>query len=98
MEKVCLPLVLDGLKLSSLYLSRFLYLQVIKPVYESLSKENTDVAFGLVDVDDNSDASLEFEIKAVPTFVFFHGEKAVERLSGADSNMLKKNIESLKAR
>jgi thioredoxin-like negative regulator of GroEL len=63
-----------------------------------LSKENSEIAFGLVDVDDNSDASLEFEIKAVPTFVFFNGEKVVERMSGADSNLLKKHIEELKAR
>ena len=71
---------------------------MIKPIYEKMSKENTDVAFGLVDVDDNNDTAVEFEINAVPTFIFFDGEKAIEKMTGADQNQLKKLVEDLQAK
>lgn len=51
-----------------------------------------DVAFGKVDIDDNSDAAMEFDIKAVPTFVFFDGEEPIQRFSGADQNMLENMV------
>ena len=72
--------------------------QVIKPIYAELAKENSDVAMGTVDVDEESDAALEFEISAVPTFVFFDGEKAVNKMAGADATQLKALIDDLKAR
>ena len=53
------------------------------------------IAFGKVDVDDNQAASVEYEINAVPTFVFFEGELAYERLSGADAGKLKNLVQDL---
>lgn len=53
------------------------------------------VAFGLVDVDDNADAAVEFQITAVPTFVFSKGETSVQRFSGADPNQLNQLITDL---
>ncbi len=72
--------------------------KAIKPIYEELAKKYPQVAFGKVDVDDNSDAATEFEISAVPTFVFFDGEDAVERFSGADQTKLEKQIQELQKR
>ena len=72
--------------------------KAIKPVYEELSTKYGDVAFGKVDVDENSDAAVEFQISAVPTFVFFDGEEAVERFSGADPNKLESLVKDLTAR
>ena len=69
--------------------------KAIKPLYEEMATKYKDVAFGKVDVDDNSDAALEFEISAVPTFVFFDGEEVIERFSGADSNQLLSLVEKL---
>ena len=74
------------------------YLQMIKPVYEKLSKANSDVAFGLVDIDENSESSVEFEVSAVPTFVFFEGETVVEKMTGADVNQLEKLVGDLQAK
>ena len=79
-----------------------LYLQsppckAIKPVYEELAKKYKDVAFGKVDVDDNSDAALEFEVSAVPTFVFFDGEEVFKRFSGADPGKLEALVNELEA-
>jgi thiol-disulfide isomerase/thioredoxin len=70
----------------------------IKPIYKKLAEEHTSVAFGLVDVDQNADSALEFEISAVPTFVFFDGEHAVEKMTGADATQLSKLVEELKDR
>ena len=72
--------------------------KVIKPVYEEMSGKYPGVAFGKVDIDDNSDAAMDFEITAVPTFVFFDGEEAIDRFSGADSNRLESLVKDLDAR
>ena len=72
--------------------------KAIKPVYEELATKYTDVAFGKVDVDDNSDAAMEHQISAVPTFIFFDGEDPIERFSGADPNQLETLIKDLESR
>ena len=71
---------------------------MIKPVYEAMASKYTDVAFGKVDVDDNSDAALEYEINAVPTFVLFDGETAIERFMGADAAKLESLVKDLNDR
>lgn len=63
-----------------------------------MSKQDTDIAFGLVDVDDNNDSALEFDITAVPTFIFFDGGHAVDKMTGADANQLSKHVADLKAK
>lgn len=67
----------------------------IKPLYEKLSEKYTDVAFGKVDVDENSDAALDFEVSAVPTFVLFENEHATEKWAGADEEKLERHIQYL---
>jgi thioredoxin 1 len=72
--------------------------KAIKPLYEELSSKYSNVAFGKVDVDDNSDAALEFNITSVPTFVFFDGEDILERFSGADPKKLESLLQDLDGR
>jgi thioredoxin-like negative regulator of GroEL len=60
-----------------------------------LSSTTDSVAFGLVDVDDNGDAAMEFNTTSVPTFVFSDGTTTVERLTGADPNQLQKLLKDL---
>eukprot|EP00553_Chaetoceros_curvisetus_P002006 CAMPEP_0204622910 /NCGR_PEP_ID=MMETSP0717-20131115/8631_1 /ASSEMBLY_ACC=CAM_ASM_000666 /TAXON_ID=230516 /ORGANISM="Chaetoceros curvisetus" /LENGTH=140 /DNA_ID=CAMNT_0051637799 /DNA_START=1 /DNA_END=423 /DNA_ORIENTATION=- len=69
--------------------------KMIAPIYDTLAKEHPSVAFGKVDVDENQDAAIKFEISAVPTFVMFDKEEVVDRFSGADQNQLKSLIEKL---
>lgn len=71
---------------------------MIKPLYEEISQANPNIAFGKVDVDENEDAAIDFEISSVPTFVFFDGNQAVQRFSGADSTKLKQVVQELAAR
>uniref|UniRef100_A0A6U3RSM6 Thioredoxin domain-containing protein n=1 Tax=Ditylum brightwellii TaxID=49249 RepID=A0A6U3RSM6_9STRA len=72
--------------------------KAIAPKYEAMSKRHPSVAFGKVDVDENSDVALDFEIRAVPTFVLFDGEKATEKFSGADEEKLEKHVIELEGR
>ena len=62
-----------------------------QPVYEELATKYDGVSFGKVDVDDNSEAAAEFQISAVPTFIFSNGQ----RFSGADPNQLEQLIKAL---
>lgn len=72
--------------------------KAIGPVYEEMSEKYPHIAFGKVDVDDNSDAALDFEVSAVPTFVLFDGENAVEKFSGADPSKLATHVMELEGR
>uniref|UniRef100_A0A7S2UE67 Thioredoxin domain-containing protein n=1 Tax=Attheya septentrionalis TaxID=420275 RepID=A0A7S2UE67_9STRA len=72
--------------------------KAIAPIYEKLSEDYSDVAFGKVDVDANSDSALDFEVRSVPTFVLFDGETAVHKFSGADANQLEEEIKKLIAK
>lgn len=68
---------------------------MISPIYDEMSKKYPDVAFGKVDVDDNQDAAVEFQISAVPTFIFSKGEETVNKFSGADKGQLEQLVEDL---
>mmetsp|Transcript_18419 Transcript_18419/g.25944 ORF Transcript_18419/g.25944 Transcript_18419/m.25944 type:complete len:145 (+) Transcript_18419:159-593(+) len=68
----------------------------IAPVYENLSNLHPEIAFGKVDVDDNGEAAANFEIKSIPTFIFFDGEETTSRFMGADTKQLETQIAVLK--
>jgi thioredoxin-like negative regulator of GroEL len=59
------------------------------------TKYKDTVAFGKVDVDDNADAAVEFEITSVPTFIAFDGEEPIARFSGADPGQLETVVKDL---
>ena len=69
--------------------------KIIAPIYEDLSKQYQDVAFGKIDVDNNQDSAAEFQISAVPTFVFSKGKETVNKFSGADKVQLEKLVKEL---
>ncbi len=69
--------------------------KMIAPIYNEMSKNYPDVAFGKVDVDENQDAAMEFQIQAVPTFVFSKGVESVNKFSGADKDQLEKLVQDL---
>lgn len=73
--------------------------KMIKPIYEKMATEYADsVAFGKIDVDENEDAAVEFEITSVPTFVLFEGQNAIDRFSGADAERLGQIVKELAER
>eukprot|EP00555_Chaetoceros_dichaeta_P002970 CAMPEP_0198248696 /NCGR_PEP_ID=MMETSP1447-20131203/427_1 /TAXON_ID=420782 /ORGANISM="Chaetoceros dichaeta, Strain CCMP1751" /LENGTH=144 /DNA_ID=CAMNT_0043933171 /DNA_START=30 /DNA_END=467 /DNA_ORIENTATION=- len=69
--------------------------KTIKPIYEKLSNEHTDIAFGKVDIDDNAEAAMEFKVSSVPTFILFNGEEKFDTFAGADKNRLETQAAAL---
>ncbi|XP_021363118.1 thioredoxin-2-like [Mizuhopecten yessoensis] len=58
--------------------------RMIAPQIQVLASENTDVSFGKVNVDDNTEVAESCKISAMPTFQFYKGKKKVEEVVGAD--------------
>ena len=70
--------------------------KMIKPIYENMAKENPEVAFGKVDIDDNAEAAAKYEISGVPTFILFSKDDVHGRFTGADQSQLEKLVGDLK--
>lgn len=56
----------------------------IAPTYEKLAEAFTNVTFLKVDVDESAELTNEYNISAMPTFVFLKNGKEVKRVEGAD--------------
>jgi len=67
------------------------------PIMRRLSKEfDEKVIFAKVDIDNNRDLAAQFNVRSVPTLVFFRNGKEWDRLTGTKSHKeLRKAIESL---
>jgi len=73
----------------------------IKPILDEMSKEFChDVEFFTIDIDDEEigDICTEYNVRAVPTFIFFNnGNKVHRMLGGSESDLrhfIEKNIPS----
>jgi thioredoxin 1 len=67
----------------------------IAPQYIELSEKYSNIEFCKCDVDESSDLSEQFEVNALPTFIFLVNGKVVNKLEGADIEGLKGLIEEL---
>ena len=68
----------------------------IGPVFEELSKNNEDILFVKVDIDQLPEAAERNAIRSVPTFIFKKGDRVVEQFSGADEAALVQNMVQLR--
>jgi thiol-disulfide isomerase/thioredoxin len=70
----------------------------IHPQYKELAKQNNDVNFLHVDIDSTTESmpNQVSDIFSVPTFHFYKDGKVVDKLEGANVNMLKAKLEKLK--
>ncbi len=53
------------------------------PVFESLSKNYPNVKFARVNVDNNQNISMRFNVQSIPTFIMFKAGLVVDQLMGA---------------
>lgn len=58
--------------------------QQLAPIIEKLAQKYSGKAkIGKVDIDNDQDLAMQFDIMGVPTLLFFKGGELVERLTGA---------------
>ena len=71
---------------------------MLAPVMEALEPEVPAVKFCKVNVDDERDLAMEFQIESIPTLLCIKGGKVVKRLVGfREKDALKKELEALEA-
>ncbi|PSN56074.1 Thioredoxin-2 [Blattella germanica] len=70
--------------------------KVIAPKVELLAAEHPDVVFLKVDVDECEDIATEYDIKAMPTFVFIKNGSKIDDFSGNNADMLERYIKQHK--
>ena len=56
----------------------------IAPTFEKLADSLTSIQFFKVDVDESPELVNEFDVSAMPTFIFLKDGKEVRRVEGAD--------------
>jgi thioredoxin 1 len=71
--------------------------RMIGPFIEELSKEYNDkVLVGKLNVDDNPEVSMKYNVRSIPTVLFFKNGEVVDRQVGATSKkVLASKIEAL---
>lgn len=74
--------------------------KAISPLFDSLKREyEGEVEFVRVDVDEESGTARQYDIEAMPTFVFIDGNGVEkERIVGADAEGLKSAVERISGR
>lgn len=66
--------------------------KVIAPYYCEMSEKYTSMMFLLVDVDELTDFSTSWDIKATPTFFFLKDGQQLDKLVGANKPELEKKL------
>ncbi|CAI8583889.1 unnamed protein product [Vicia faba] len=66
--------------------------KVIAPYYCEMSEKYTSMIFLLVDVDELTDFSTSWDIKATPTFFFLKDGQQLDKLVGANKPELEKKL------
>ncbi len=65
---------------------------MISPFYQQLSVRYPHVSFLKCNVDTASDLAHQYNVSAMPTFVFFKNRQEVDRIRGADKNELENKV------
>ncbi|CAI0423721.1 unnamed protein product [Linum tenue] len=69
--------------------------RMIAPFYTELSEKHPSLVFLSIDVDELTELSTSWEIKATPTFFFLRDGKQVDKLVGANKPELQKKITAI---
>ena len=61
----------------------------MRGAFDSLSMDNQQMQFYLVDVEEGDTVAQKYEIDVMPTFVIFENGTEVDRMSGTNEQVLK---------
>lgn len=67
----------------------------IAPTFEALAKSLTSITFLKVDVDESPELVTQFDVSAMPTFVFLKDGREITRVEGADMASLESGFNLL---
>lgn len=71
--------------------------RALAPTIEKLSEEVQDIVVGKINVDDNQETTIKYEITSIPTIIIFkQGEVQREIVGMRDLQELKEIIEKIK--
>ncbi|KAJ2722763.1 glycerol ether metabolic process [Coemansia sp. Benny D115] len=68
--------------------------KAIKPVFEKLANNHSDVKCLSVDIDEALEIAQEYQIKSMPTFKFLDKGKVVNEVVGSNKGNLEKTMDS----
>jgi thioredoxin 1 len=69
---------------------------MLAPIIEEMANEMKDVKFVKIDVDDNQELAQRFQIRSIPTLIFFKdGEEVDKVVGGMDADSLEEKINNL---
>lgn len=69
--------------------------RIIAPYYTELSEKYTSLMFLTIDVDELTEFSTQWDIKATPTFFFLRDGQQIDKLVGANKPELQKKITAI---
>ena len=68
--------------------------KVMSPIVEELAEEMGNVTIAKVNVDENQEVSMQFNVLSIPTFIIFKGGQVVDQFAGAmGKDALKARVE-----
>ena len=67
----------------------------VKPYVEKLAKDNPEIRFANIDIDEAGDLVSSYKIKTTPTFITFKDEREVDKLASSDQEEIKQLFEDL---
>ncbi|KAG6551768.1 hypothetical protein Mapa_006859 [Marchantia paleacea] len=68
--------------------------RIMSPIFTELSKKHENIVFLKVDVDEFQEIASEWEVRAMPTFLFIKDQKIVEKIVGANKDELESKVRS----
>lgn len=72
--------------------------KMLGPIIETLATENTDVAIGKLNVDENVESAIKYGVRGIPTIIFFKDGKEVDKIVGVKSKAdFQAKIDALKS-
>ena len=57
--------------------------RMMHPVFESLSKKYPKIRFARINIDQNQNIAMRFDVQSIPTFLMFVSGRLVDRMMGA---------------